>query len=271
MQGAKDTFKAAADTYNKGINLIGQYVVTPKGYEGTCGYIFDVVSEQSISLEAEITDHYVEDNSAIQDNKANKPKQITISGLVGEVVYTGPTIELQTLLLANEKLSSIDAFKPGLTQGAIQTLNKAATKIRNGFALANSLINTGVNLLNTFKKKSNTPTKQAFAYTWLETLYRTNYLCTVSTPFGFFDNMLIQGITATQSSESQSYSDFVIKFKEFRVAKTQFVAFDPSKYQGRAISQMSSEVDGGNAQGKPLSTQERDSFFKQGFNALVGG
>lgn len=265
----QDKFKVAIDAYNKATKIVGRYVVTPKGYEGVCGYVFDVTLDQAVKLESEITDHYVEDNSAIQDHKANKPKEITINGLVGEVVYTGPSLALQALLLVNEKLSMLEALKPGITKGALQKINKAATRIRNGFAFIKSLVNTGINLLDTFKKKSVAPTKQAAAYEWFEALYSANYLCTVSTPFGFFDNMLIRSISAIQSPESQSYSEFTIVLKEFRAAKTQFVKLDPSKYQGRAISQMSSQVDGGNAQGKPLSGTERDSFLKQFAKSIV--
>ena len=44
------------------------YVVRPTNKFGLGGFVFDVASETETRMEADITDHYVEDNSAIQDH-----------------------------------------------------------------------------------------------------------------------------------------------------------------------------------------------------------
>src|SRR5260221_4663943 len=47
-------------------------------------FIFDYEGEQSLSLEADITDHFIEDNTSIQDHIALKPVRITTHGFIGE-------------------------------------------------------------------------------------------------------------------------------------------------------------------------------------------
>jgi len=51
-------------------------------------FLFDIEGTSQITLEADITDHYVEDNTAIQDHIALKPEKITLKGYQGEVVTT---------------------------------------------------------------------------------------------------------------------------------------------------------------------------------------
>lgn len=52
---------------------------------GIAGFLFDIRGEEVAELISEITDHYVEDNTAIQDQVALKPEMITVRGLVAEL------------------------------------------------------------------------------------------------------------------------------------------------------------------------------------------
>lgn len=53
---------------------------------GIAGFLFDIVGDEMVMLTSEITDHYVEDNTAIQDHVALAPEQITVKGIVAELV-----------------------------------------------------------------------------------------------------------------------------------------------------------------------------------------
>jgi hypothetical protein len=48
--------------------------------------VFDIATDWSVELNSDITDYYVEDNTAVQDHIALKPKMVTISGYQGELV-----------------------------------------------------------------------------------------------------------------------------------------------------------------------------------------
>ena len=53
---------------------------------GIAGFVMDVRMEDEVNLESDITDHYVEDNTAVQDQVSLKPEEVTVHGLVGELV-----------------------------------------------------------------------------------------------------------------------------------------------------------------------------------------
>ena len=52
---------------------------------------FGQCNNNTINVKSEITSHYVETNTSRQDHWALPPKTYTISGLIGEVIYTPPT------------------------------------------------------------------------------------------------------------------------------------------------------------------------------------
>ena len=63
--------------------LQAQAIVRPQNPPaGISGFLFDVAEDDEFSLQSEITDHYVEDNSAMQDNWAIRPEEITLTVVV---------------------------------------------------------------------------------------------------------------------------------------------------------------------------------------------
>jgi uncharacterized Fe-S center protein len=73
-----------------------QAIVKPEDFKGIAGFVFDVITLDSIELSSDITDHYIEDNTAINDHIALKPEIIRVEGLVGELKYEIPA-ELRQL------------------------------------------------------------------------------------------------------------------------------------------------------------------------------
>ena len=56
-------------------------------------YYFDIIKGHTISINNQITDYYLENNTAVQDHIAHAPIVITLSGISGEVVYTSAQAE----------------------------------------------------------------------------------------------------------------------------------------------------------------------------------
>src|SRR5574344_1553116 len=50
-------------------------------------YLFDIITNNDLVAEADITDQYVEDNTARQDHMALKPLEYTLRGFVSEKVF----------------------------------------------------------------------------------------------------------------------------------------------------------------------------------------
>ena len=257
----QEKFKPQMAAYNKGKNFVSQYIVTPKGYQGINGLVFSIENEHRIELSSTITDHYVEDNSPIQDHVALQPVKITLSGFVGELVYEGPSLATQLLLQANEKLGLIGNYVPGLTKGTTQAINNISTKVVGVVDYINSIVSTGLNLIDTFAKKSKAPSKQSRYLDSLNFLWQSKWMCTVSTPFTLYNNMIIENITAVQNAETKFWSDFTVTLKEIRFAQVQFTSLDPNKYQGRGIAQANSLVDNGKAQGTVV--ENKSFLYKQ--------
>ena len=59
------------------IDSLKQYVVTPLNAFGVGGFVFDSEGDTTVNLSADITDHYLEDNTSVQDHIAIKPKRVT--------------------------------------------------------------------------------------------------------------------------------------------------------------------------------------------------
>jgi hypothetical protein len=65
-------------------------VLRPKSAEGIGGFVFDIPDNESVQLQSDITDHYTESNSFLNDHIVRKPIILTLSGFVGELVYRSP-------------------------------------------------------------------------------------------------------------------------------------------------------------------------------------
>lgn len=67
-------------------SLERQAIVRPKNPpDGIAGFIFEIPEREELVLRSLITDHFVEDNTAIADEIALMPEEFTLQGLVAEV------------------------------------------------------------------------------------------------------------------------------------------------------------------------------------------
>ena len=54
------------------------------------GVYFDIIQSHSVSIQNQITDNYLENNTAVQDHIAHAPLTVTLSGISAELVYESP-------------------------------------------------------------------------------------------------------------------------------------------------------------------------------------
>jgi hypothetical protein len=175
------------------------------------GFIFQIVGNENVSLQTDITDHYVEDNTSRQDHVSLKPIQIVVSGFVGELNNVTP-IGLAPFKAALDRLGVLDSYIPSITNTA-----------RRAYNTANQIFSLGekIKAATGAAVGIDVKTKQQKAFSDLAQYQRNRTLFYVSTPFGQFSNMVISAITADQSADTKSLSDFSITFKEIRLAQTQ--------------------------------------------------
>ena len=228
---------------------------TPSTAQQPPSILFHYEGEQTVALESDITDHYIEDNTAIQDQIALRPEQITTHGFIGELNDIAPPA-LQLLQAAADKLVVIDAYTPVLSETALIAYNEAflAYQVANNAvqsAVAAWSSVTGQNGENVIGANglsagsfnsatgaiSGNQTKQQIAFQQFYGYWRNRTLFTVQTPWAVFQNMAILRIRAIQDEKTNVITDFELTFKMIRTAQTATTPGLAPILQGRLSSQ----------------------------------
>jgi hypothetical protein len=242
---------------------INRYLVTPLNAFGLGGFLFDIEGDTTAHLSTEITDHYLEDNSAVQDHIAVRPKKITLKGYVGELTFK-PDGEGNTFVQkAVQKLTVLSSILP--------TLSKGATQLKSAYESGNltqalqgnvtlETINKTIDYWALVKNLAASNNKQQQAYQYFKALMEQKILMSVQTPFEFMSNMAVESIVATQSEVTKYISDFTITLKQIRTVSilnvdlksNQYVTDQSTTketYQGRAAPQSEPVTQVGNVPG----------------------
>ncbi len=208
--------------------------------------LFNYEGEQTVSLTSDITDHYIEDNTAIQDQIALKPETITTHGFIGELNNVVPPA-LAPLKQAAEKLTVIGAYVPELTTtaqlayaNALQIYQVGQNASNAAVAAWNSIAKTNygsTTLAGTNLTVEGVQTQQQLAFQQFYGYWRSRTLFTVQTPWAIFKDMAILSLRAIQDSETRMITDFEVTFKMIRTATTLSTTSIGMNMEGRAALQ----------------------------------
>lgn len=247
-------------------------------------YFFDVVNDDTVTYNAQITDNWIESNSAIQDHIALQPITITMRGLCGELVYDAKQAELDyeselaqaktrnsqyTIIWKYGDFKGIDDVDGKLVAiGRIAPpLSNITEMAQNNWELLNIQNQKASKIVDAFKNRNNkTMAQQMNNYNGLSTNARQSRLkqvgdefkkailgrksFTVNTPFGTFENMYLQTVTLHQGEEDY-IGDIDITLKQIRFAQTQTTKADEKTLSElNSLAQAQSEAqNNGNTQG----------------------
>ncbi len=198
--------------------------------------LFHYEGEQVLTIESDITDHYVESNVAVQDQIALKPEVFVTHGFIGELNDVLPK-GLQFLQTIAETLTVIDGFVPQLSVTALIAYNQAVLDyqaIRNTAAAAVSAFSSigsaifggdngtevveGAGLFEVgngaVQSKQQAMLQQLYGYWNSRTLFN------IQTPWAILTNMAIKSVRAIQAADNRMETDFEVTFKKIRVAST---------------------------------------------------
>lgn len=184
------------------------------------GFVFDLKEDYRLSLNSDITDHYVENNRAIQDHIALKPITIEVSGKVSEVNLNTPYDEEGDVDFAKKALNAVDSY-----YNRLGSLPQFAPNIINQ---ARDITNTAKGVYDTYKtfssfvKKASGEQQQTrqskivsrFKQYWND---RTKFV--IVTPFCVLENMYILDFSANQPKNTKYVTEIKIKFKQIREAE----------------------------------------------------
>ena len=202
---------------------LNNYVVRPLNAFGLGGFMFDIEGETSVNLTSQITDHFLEDTTNVQDHISTNPKKVTLKGYVGELTYNKNGNGSNFVQKAVQKLTVINSFLPILTGMGEQSF-KAKKSVDdsplNLNAITSSFTSKTINRVSDYwafvKNMVGQQTKQQQAYMYFKALQEQKIIVSVQTPFEFMSKMAIESVVAIQSEGSNVMSDFSITLKEIR-------------------------------------------------------
>lgn len=223
---------------------------------GIAGFLFDIPGDDEVELETDISDHYVEDNTSIQDQASLKPEIVRVKGFVAEVVALKPVT--QTTAPTANPLPVNPGFVPVLTPGASQAQAQS-----QGLAAANAAaVTSGKSLYGYFDQqagKQPNETRQSKVFSYFYQLWKGRQLFSVETPNGIWVNMMIASCKMTQSQETKDESELLIVFKKIRTATP--VTVKAGQLAGRAGEQASATAQNGNVGTTPATADQTQSLL----------
>lgn len=233
---------ALANLANTASNLTNFILVSPTDVEGIQAtvanggtqpdeFLFNYEGENSVSLESDITDHYIEDNTSIQDQIALKPVIITTQGYICELNDIVPPL-LKPIKFAADALYIASAYTPAISATALLALAEA----QYAYSIATKAAESVINGVGSTVFGVTTQTKQQIAYVKFYNWWQNRVLFIVKTPWGAFPNCAIRTLRAVQDPDTKQITDFEITFKVMRFASTKSRNAPPNK-QGHLQSQ----------------------------------
>lgn len=208
-------------TPNKNIGYSPQNPPNADGTPSTAtpppAFLFNYEGENTATIDSDITDHFVEDNTTIQDQIALKPLLVTTQGYIGELNDIAPPA-LAALKTAADKLSVVGAYVPVISATALIAYNQAAFLYANAQNVSNAAVSAWSSI--TGKGGTATQSKQQIAFQQLYGYWQNRTLFTVQTPWAIFQNMAIKTIRAVQDADTRMISTFDLTLKQMRFAST---------------------------------------------------
>ncbi len=253
-------------------------VVRPRGAEGIYGWVFDIPTGERIENRSDITDHFTENNSFINDHVVQKPQRVTLSGYVGELVFKLSEASAQSKLLGEgdgarfpgniqelqNLLEQVDVYAGEFTPGMVQTAQRALNLAYLYQSTLNRQIAKAQNLVGVFNGSIGVPVlppipgadpgstiRQKQMYEQLEGLRRSNQIVTVQTPWQYFESMMIESLSISQDENTSTWSEVRVTLKEIRFSDLRTTTFDQDLFPPRVDVQSEETVDAGRVQTVP--------------------
>lgn len=177
------------------------------------GFEFNYIGEETLEAGADITDHYMENNTFFHDHKSVKPTIITCRGFVSELSYSKKGLlamlsQLQTALTVVQPYQN--RYAPGTAAKMSNVVSQADTIVSQLSSIANTA-NSVMKLVGILSK-----TECQKAYTKLEDLRQQDFSVAVVTPFKTFPDMFIENVRMVSPDDTRGWTDITVRLKEIR-------------------------------------------------------
>lgn len=192
---------------------------------------FEIIEEDGLTLQSQITDNYIENNTAIQDHVAQSPIMITLTGYIGETVFYPPknfwnnTVTYADNYTSN-KLGITVTDKLGPLTALLPSVSNVTHAARNAVLYAEASVERYKNIyeqVKSLKKKAQknpTETSQQYIANKLKQLWEARTMVEVLTPWGKYENMQILSISFRQGNTNTT-TNLSVTLKQIKYASTQ--------------------------------------------------
>ena len=187
---------------------------------GIAGLVFDVRGEERMEFRSEITDHWVEDNTAIHDQISLYPEKVTLKGIIGIIAYQQP-LPTRSPTQSNPALPLVSNLQPSFTPGTLQAIAASSAPIVNSvFPAVTSLYQyyLGQGGQGNNNQNASKATRQEQIIGFLYQLWKGRQIFTVETPWGIMTQMAIESCEPMQDDITENLTYISITFKKLRFA-----------------------------------------------------
>lgn len=251
---------------------------------GIGGFLFDIVGDEMVELTTDTSDHYAEDNTPIQDQATLRPEKVTVQGFIGELILTANTTPVITPepMPLKPNLPLRPQFAPGATQ-VLGILAAQSVQTRAAITIGQSLYGLYQQLTpqqlvqvpqtpnqpprqrpNLTPKQSANQTKQQQVFGYFYQLWKGRQLFSVETPWGVYNDMILELGRFTQPEETKFRTDAFLTFKKMRFARQSSVQV--GQIAGRAAFQRAPQTSIGTAATQPVTPAQSESVYHRFLN-----
>lgn len=225
--------------------------------EKNVGYYFDIVEEHSLSIQNQITDNFLENNTAVQDHIAHNPITVSLNGLSGEIIFEQPNWILNQTA---QGYNNVPTDKLQILPALIPQVDNVTQIAKNTIQYVESSYKRYEKIIKRFTNQSVKTTRLKQIYRDLKGLSDSNIALFVVTPYATFENMYIQSITLRQGNENY-ITDVGVTLKQVQYANVGVTEADQNvlaKYNEFARAKVENN-------GKAKSIQTNDSLLYSWF------
>ena len=254
-QAAQNLFKKSADIGTAVVNIIGS--------TGIAGFQFHIPKTEQVKMESDITDYYVEDNSAVQDHIARKPVTVTLQGLQGEYFYSVNEIK-DLIALVTPTMSLIKQFTPKFLKITEQFKRQRVISSNGDFVLnpetgafENKITSSyewnfnGVDLFKLFQDFYKLKSAQTRAFYFFQALWESNALFSIETSWRRYDDMAITSVVPFRDNNAD-ITDFTVTFKQIKKVSSYTIGLED--VAGRLKQQKAEIIEKGVDKGMEVDT-----------------
>ena len=183
--------------------------------------IFSTIESHSLNIQANITDYWLEDQTAVQDCIGLQPLQMTLSGLVGDIEYNNTSQWTNNILgkinnLSKEKLGFNLTNKLGIITSLLPEVDNYTQTAKNAIKQIEDVYNNIKGKINNFLGNK-TQTNQQKQVEWLIKAWQSKIALKVTTPFGVFDSMYLLSVPVVQEN-TNTVTKISVTLKQLRFA-----------------------------------------------------